>query len=42
LFVDTRQESPEDIFPDLNGPLAPPLGRVALEHHSMMVFASDD
>jgi glycogen operon protein len=41
VFVDTRQESPNDIFPDLDGPLPPPLGRVALDHHSMLVFVSD-
>ncbi|HTM56041.1 MAG TPA: glycogen debranching protein GlgX [Pirellulales bacterium] len=39
-LVDTRQASPNDIFPNLDGPFPPPLGRVCLDHHSMMVFVS--
>jgi isoamylase len=39
-FLDTRQESPNDIHPDLDGPAPPPLGRVQLDHHSMMAFVS--
>ncbi len=41
-FLDTRQLSPNDIYPDLDGPIPPPLGRVCLDHHSMLVFVSDD
>ncbi len=40
LLLDTRQASPNDIFPALDGPSPPPLGRVCLDHHSMMVFVS--
>ncbi len=42
VFLDTRQNTPSDIFPDLDGPFPPPLGRVCLEHHSMMVFVSTE
>jgi glycogen operon protein len=42
VFLDTRQNSPNDIFPDLDGPFPPPLGRVCLDHHSMMVFVSTE
>lgn len=41
IFADTQQDSPDDIFPDLDGPPAPRTGRVRLEHHSMMVLVSD-
>ncbi|MGD9721330.1 MAG: glycogen debranching protein GlgX [Pirellulales bacterium] len=40
-FVDTKQDCPADIYPDLNGPVAPRSGRVTLDHHSLMVFVSD-
>jgi glycogen operon protein len=40
-FVDTRQVSPNDIFPKLDGPLPPPMRRVALDHHSALVFVSE-
>ena len=40
ILLETRQASPNDIFPDLDGPAPPPLGRVWLEHHSMMAFIS--
>jgi glycogen operon protein len=39
-FLDTRQESPNDIFPDLDGPPEPPHGRLVLDHHSTVVFVS--
>jgi glycogen operon protein len=39
-FLDTRQLSPNDIFPNLDGPSPPPMGRVQLDHHSMMAFVS--
>ncbi len=42
VFLDTRQNTPNDIFPDLDGPFPPPLGRVCLDHHSMMVFVSTE
>ena len=42
LLLDTRQLSPNDIFPNLDGPIPPPLGRVCLDHHSMMAFVSAD
>jgi glycogen operon protein len=42
VFLDTRQNSPNDIFPDLDGPFPPPLGRVCLDHHSLMVFVSTE
>ena len=40
-FLDTRQEDPRDVFPDLKGPLPPRSGRITLDHHSMIVFVSD-
>jgi glycogen operon protein len=42
VFLDTRQNSPNDIFPALDGPFPPPLGRVCLDHHSTMVFVSTE
>ncbi|MBI3836819.1 MAG: glycogen debranching protein GlgX [Planctomycetia bacterium] len=42
LLLDTRQASPNDIFPQLDGPVPPPLGRVWLDHHSMAAFVSTD
>ncbi len=41
IFADTQQDSPDDVYPDLDGPLAPRTGRVRLEHHSLMVLASE-
>jgi len=41
IFADTRQDSPNDIFPALDGPVPPPNGRVCLDHHSLMVFVSE-
>ena len=40
VLLDTRQASPNDVFPKLDGPFPPPLGRVCLDHHSMMAFVS--
>ena len=42
ILLDTRQDSPNDIFPALDGPLPPRSGHVTLDHHSMIVFISDD
>ena len=42
VFLDTRQASPNDIYPELDGPFAPPLGRIMLDHHSMVVFVSTE
>jgi glycogen operon protein len=40
LFIDTAAESPEDIYPDVDGPM-PPSGRVIkMAHHSLRVFVS--
>ncbi len=41
-LLDTRQATPNDIFPNLDGPFPPPLGHIALDHHSMMAFVSAD
>ncbi len=41
VFVDTQQESPKDIHPDFDGPLAPASGRLVLDHHSMIVLVSE-
>ncbi|MEX0977571.1 MAG: glycogen debranching protein GlgX, partial [Pirellulales bacterium] len=41
VFLDTRQLSPHDIYPHLDGPPPPASGRVSLDHHSMMVLVSD-
>jgi glycogen operon protein len=41
LFIDTMQESPHDIYPELNGPAAPAAGRVWLDHHSLVCFVSE-
>jgi hypothetical protein len=40
VFVDTRQSTPDDVFPDLNGPKLATFGRVWLEHHAMMALVS--
>jgi glycogen operon protein len=41
VFVDTRLPSPEDIYPDLDGALLLPSGRLCLEHHSMIALVSN-
>ena len=38
MLFDTRQPSPNDIYPNLDGPTPPPTGRVWLDHHTMMGF----
>jgi glycogen operon protein len=40
LFLDTEQESPLDIYPDLDGPAPAADGKVLLTHHSMVCFVS--
>ncbi len=40
LFLDTQQESPADIHPDLDGPAPPVDGKVKLNHHSLVCFVS--
>ncbi|HEV3137299.1 MAG TPA: glycogen debranching protein GlgX [Pirellulales bacterium] len=42
LLLDTRQASPNDIFPGLDGPAPPSLGRCWLDDHSLMAFISAD
>jgi glycogen operon protein len=40
LFIDTAADSPEDIYPDVDGPM-PPSGRmIKMPHHSLKVFVS--
>lgn len=40
LFVDTAADAPEDIYPDVDGPM-PPSGRlIKMPHHSLKVFVS--
>lgn len=41
LFIDTMQEGPDDIHPNLNGPAAPASGRIWLDHHSLVGFVSE-
>ena len=41
LFIDTMQDSPHDIYPDLNGPQAPSSNRIWLDHHSLVCFVSE-
>jgi glycogen operon protein len=42
LFVDTAAASPNDIYPDLNGPAAPANDIVTLESRSMMVYVAKE
>jgi glycogen operon protein len=42
VFLDTRQVSPHDVYPHLDGPPASANGRVSLDHHSMMVLVSSE
>ena len=42
LFFDTAQKSPNDVFPDLDGPPPPASGRVLLEARSMLCFVARD
>jgi len=39
-FINTMKDSPDDIFPQLDGPPAPPSGRIRLDHHSLVCFVS--
>jgi glycogen operon protein len=39
-FVDTSAPTPKDVFPNGDGPIAPP--SITLIHHTMMVFVSND
>ena len=41
LFIDTMQNSPHEIYPDLDGPLAPVSSRIWLDHHSLVCFVSE-
>ncbi len=42
LFLDTAADSPEDIYPDVDGPM-PANGRViTMPHHSLKVFVSQN
>jgi glycogen operon protein len=38
LFVDTAADSPEDIYPDADGPMPPSNRVVEVRHHSLKVF----
>ena len=42
LFMDTAAKPPADIFPKLDGPLAPPDGAVRLESRSMVCFLAEE
>jgi glycogen operon protein len=41
-FIDTAAESPDDIYPSLDGPPAPANGRLRLENHSLVVLIAPD
>ncbi len=41
LFVDTAAASPEDIYPDLDGPLPPSTRMVELPYHTLKVYVSE-
>ena len=40
LFLDTAADSPNDIYPDLNGPMPPSNRAVEMPCHSLKVFVS--
>ena len=42
LFLDTAAETPNDIYPEYDGPHASVEGRVTLEGRSMMVYIAED
>jgi glycogen operon protein len=42
LFIDTMQDPPYDIYPELDGPAAPGSKRVWLDHHSLVCFVSTE
>ena len=41
LFVDTAEESPKDVFPEMDGPAFPASRRMHLPPHSMRVYVSE-
>jgi len=41
LFMDTSKDSPEDIYPDLDGPEPPANRHLDLPYRSMMVFVAE-
>lgn len=41
LFMDTAKESPKDVYPDLDGPLAPASRQIELIYRSSMVWIGD-
>ena len=41
LFIDTSAESPNDIFPQLDGPLAPQKGRLKLTYRSLRCYVAE-
>ncbi len=41
LFIDTAAQSPEDAWPEMNGPNIPANRRVSLPPHSMRVYVSE-
>ncbi|MCG8648526.1 MAG: glycogen debranching protein GlgX [Pirellulales bacterium] len=40
LFIDTAAKSPEDIYPDADGPMPPASRQVTMPHHSLKVYVS--
>ena len=42
LFVDTAAESPDDIFPDADGPIPPSSRQVTMLEHSLKVYVSGE
>jgi glycogen operon protein len=38
-FIDTFATSPNDIFPEVDGP-PPPVGPIRMEHHSLLCFVA--
>ena len=41
LFVDTAAETPNDIYPDVDGPMPPSKGQIEMPHHSLKVYVSE-
>jgi glycogen operon protein len=42
LFIDTAAQSPEDIYPELDGPIPPSPGVIRLESRSMICYVAPD
>ena len=42
LFVDTAADSPDDTYPNLDGPRFPATGKITLEAHSMVCYIATD